>query len=171
MFVDLKTDGSKTWPFVLNALEPLRARGYLSHVVNGQFVEGPVTVIGTGNAPLADIKAAQNRDAFYDGPLTDLITENITVQLSPIASASFKRQFGRIKDGNKFRNSTQLDELRKQVKAAHAKGILARYWDLPNYPISLRNYIWQLLIDEGVDLLNVDDLEDAAGFWEINGTV
>ena len=146
----------------------MREKGYLSHVEKGLFAEGPVTVIGTGNAPLPDIKAADDRDAFFDGPLNNLNTDDMNSLISPIASTSFKKRFGRIKDGNKFRDSTQIDELRKQVEAAHAKGILARYWDLPKYPISLRNHIWQILMDEGVDLLNVDNLEDAAGFWELN---
>ena len=168
MFVDLKTNGPKTWPFVLKALEPLRAKGYLSHVVDGRYIERPVTVIGTGLAPFRDIKANENRDAFFDGPLKDVSADDVTALISPIASTSFKRQFGRIRDGEKFRNSTQIEKLKKQVEAAHAKGILARYWDLPKYPISLRNHIWQILTDEDVDLLNVDDLKDAAGFWTLN---
>ena len=166
--MDLKTNGTKTWPFVLRALEPLRSKGYLSHVKDDQFVKGPVTVIGTGNAPLADIKAKQDRDAFYDGPLNNLDSDDIDALISPIASVSFKKLFGPVKDGEKFLNSTNIDELRKHIKAAHGKDILARYWDLPKYPIGLRNQIWQIMMDEGVDLLNVDDLADAAGFWEMN---
>ena len=171
LFVDLKTDGPKTWSYVLNALEPLRSKGYLSTVKDGEFVKGPVTVIGTGNAPLSIIKAAKNRDAFFDGPLQDLNADGIDARVSPIASTSFKKQFGRVKNIKSFLKSSQIEELREQVKAAHAKGILARYWNLPEYPLSLRNQIWQMLIDEDVDLLNADDLKAAAGFWETNNKV
>ena len=60
-------------------------------------------------------------------------------------------------------NSTQLALLRAQVEVAHAKGIMLRYWDQPGWPISTRNGIWRQLKDEGVDIINADDLEAAAG--------
>ncbi|PQE20186.1 Altered inheritance of mitochondria 6 protein [Rutstroemia sp. NJR-2017a BBW] len=62
-------------------------------------------------------------------------------------------------------NSTQLALLRSQISTAHAKGIKLRYWDQPGWPISTRNAIWKTLVGEGVDLINVDDLEGAAGEW------
>ena len=138
---------------------------------DGEFVRGPVTVIGTGNAPLPLIKAAKNRDAFFDGPLQDLNSDEIDALMSPIASTAFKKQFGRVKNVEEFLKSPQIEKLREQVKAAHSKGILVRYWNLPEYPLNLRNQIWQMLIDEDVDLLNADDLKGAAGFWETNGKV
>ena len=52
---------------------------------------------------------------------------------------------------------------------AHGKGIMARYWNQPAYPIGTRNAVWRILWDEGVDLLNVDDLAAAAAFWEGTG--
>lgn len=60
-------------------------------------------------------------------------------------------------------NSAQLALLRAQVAAAHAKGIMLRYWDQPDWPVSTRNGIWRQLKDEGVDIINADDLEAAAG--------
>ena len=48
--------------------------------------------------------------------------------------------------------------------AAHSKGIKLRYWDQPAWPISTRNGIWRQLVSEGVDIINADDLEGAAGF-------
>ena len=49
------------------------------------------------------------------------------------------------------------------MDVAHAKGIMLRYWDQPGWPISTRNGIWRQLKDEGVDIINADDLEAAAG--------
>jgi hypothetical protein len=63
-------------------------------------------------------------------------------------------------------NETQLELLRSQVKVAHAKGIKVRYWDQPGWPLSTRDSVWKQLISEGVDLINVDDLEAAAGFGD-----
>jgi hypothetical protein len=44
-----------------------------------------------------------------------------------------------------------------------------RYWDQPAWPIATRNAIWTTLVQEGVGLINADDLAEAAGFGGING--
>ena len=44
---------------------------------------------------------------------------------------------------------------------AHDKGLKARYWDTPTWPVGLRNHIWKILVEEGADFLNVDDLRSA----------
>jgi hypothetical protein len=49
LFVDLKTNGSTTWPYVIRALQPLRDAGYLTTYNGTSVVTGPVTVVGTGN--------------------------------------------------------------------------------------------------------------------------
>ncbi len=49
------------------------------------------------------------------------------------------------------------------MATAHGKGIMLRYWDQPGWPVSTRNGIWRQLKSEGVDFINVDDLEAAAG--------
>ncbi|KAK5116117.1 hypothetical protein LTR62_008443 [Meristemomyces frigidus] len=170
LFVDVKTDGETTFPYVSKALQPLRAAGYLT-TFNGTVVNpGPVTVIGTGNTPLDQVQGVGNathpRDYFYDVPIPTLGTtfSNITASVSPIASTNFAAQFGNVR--NETFNATQLALLESQVAAAHAKGIAVRYWDQPGWPVSTRNAIWRILWNAGVDLLNVDDLEGAANFWQ-----
>ena len=49
------------------------------------------------------------------------------------------------------------------MKTAHGKGIMLRYWYQPGWPISTRNGIWRQLTEEGVDLINADDVASAAG--------
>ncbi|MCJ1460991.1 hypothetical protein MMC28_011373 [Mycoblastus sanguinarius] len=165
LFVDVKTDGATTWPYVVRALEPLRSGGWLSTVnTSNQFTTGAVTVIGTGNTPLAQVQPVTPRYYFYDGPIPTLNStfSNITSLVSPIASTDFLANFGPVL-GTSL-NSTQLALLRAQVVAAHSKGIKLRYWDQPAWPISTRNGIWRQLVSEGVDIINADDLEGAAGF-------
>ena len=101
---------------------------------------------------------------FYDAPIPTLngTFSNITSLVSPIASTDFEANFGPVL-GTSL-NDTQLALLRAQVATAHAKGIMLRYWDQPGWPISTRNGIWRQLKSEGVDLINVDDLEGGAGF-------
>lgn len=174
LFIDVKTSGDETWPAVLSALSPLLKGGYLTTYDGNSLTTGAVTVIGTGNTPLSAIQSAipstsSPRYAFYDAPLPYLSTtfENITKYDSPIASTDFAAQFGDVV-AETF-NSTQLDLLRKQVATAHAKGIMTRYWDQPGFPIGTRNAIWRILLDEGSDFLNADDLAGVAGFWENMG--
>ena len=141
-----------------------RAGGWLSHVNStNQFTPSAITVIGTGNTPLFQVQSVAERYYFYDAPIPTLNTtfSNITSLVSPIASTSFSRNFGPV-NGTSL-NNTQLALLRSQIEVAHAKGILLRYWDQPGWPISTRNGIWRQLKSEGVDFINVDDLEAAAG--------
>ncbi|KAF1994863.1 hypothetical protein P154DRAFT_475301 [Amniculicola lignicola CBS 123094] len=169
LFIDLKTDGASTWAAVLSALEPLLKQGYLSTADGSTFTTGPVTIIGTGNTPLDPILSASPRYAFYDAhlPLLSTAESNITSAISPIASTNFDTSIGPVR--SQAFNATQLEILRDQVKTAHEKGIKVRYWNQPEYPIGTRNAVWRILWDEGVDILNVDDLKAAAGFWEETG--
>ena len=63
--------------------------------------------------------------------------------------------------------------VRGHFRGAHERGLKVRYWELPFWPIGLRNYVWDVLDKEGVDILNVDDLKAAtqrdwtkkSGWW------
>lgn len=126
LFVDVKTPGETTWPYVVQGLQPLRDAGYLTTYDARGVTPGAVTVIGTGNTPLDQIQNKKSRDYFYDAPISLLGTtlSDITSDVSPIASADFAAVFGTIQD-TKF-NSTQLATLRSQIATAKRKGILTR---------------------------------------------
>ncbi|RPB13251.1 hypothetical protein P167DRAFT_535298 [Morchella conica CCBAS932] len=165
LFVDVKTDGATTWPAVLKALQPLRTRNYLTTVNGTTITPGPITIIGTGATPLDQIRSKSSRDYFYDGPLTELDEKNITRAISPIASTAFTSTIGAV-NGTGL-SAEQRKKVEGQVKEAHEKGIWVRYWDLPSWPVSVRDGVWRDLVAAGVDLLNVDDLEAAAGLKEV----
>ncbi|PYH44002.1 uncharacterized protein BP01DRAFT_92186 [Aspergillus saccharolyticus JOP 1030-1] len=75
------------------------------------------------------------------------------------ASVSFKKSIGYPRG---FRLSAQqVDKIRAQIRAAHRRGLKVRYWGVPSWPRSLRNHLWAVLVQEGVDILNVDDLQSA----------
>jgi len=126
--VDVKTDGPTTFPYVVRALEPLRAGGWLTTWNGTGVTPGAVTVIGTGNTPLDQVQGVSPRDYFFDGPLPTLGTtfSNITADVSPIASTDFAAVFGSVR--NETLNATQMAILESQVATAHAKGIAVRYW-------------------------------------------
>ena len=88
------------------------------------------------------------------------------------ASVAFGEAIGKLQDGEL--TTAQVDLIRGQIRGAHKRGLKARYWDLPFWPISLRNHVWDVLVKEGVDMLNVDDLKGATkrnwnkhnGWWK-----
>ncbi|KAH9064228.1 hypothetical protein EDB87DRAFT_1673139 [Lactarius vividus] len=151
-------------PFVLKALQPLRSAGYLTTSTNGNLTTSVVTVIGTGNSPLDGVKALEPRDYFFDAPLTQLndTTLNTTwdATLSPIASTDYGAAV-------RWSGLTTISEAQRNiittlVNDAHSRGIKARFWDTPGWPIIARNSVWRELLNDGADWLNADDLEAAA---------
>ena len=168
LLVDLKTEGESTWPWVVEQLEPLRERDWLSYYADGKFVKRPVTVVGTGNTPFDQVAAANStgplhrRDAFFDAPLDKLENSVYDWTNSYYASVSFWRTIGATWLKGEP-SPEQLTKIRKQLKEAHKRGLKSRYWELPVWPIHVRNRIWQVLVEEGIDMLNVDDLQAAKG--------
>ncbi|KAL0944155.1 uncharacterized protein CTRU02_202042 [Colletotrichum truncatum] len=168
LLVDLKTSGAETWPQVVHQLEPLRERGWLSTVIDGKVSYGPITVVGTGNTPFEMVvENATYRDTFFDAPLTKLGSHNFNPTNSYYTSVSFKKAIGTVWFGDL--SEVQLGKLKAQIKQAHLRGLKVRYWDLPAWPISIRNHIWEILVREGVDILNVDDLKGARKEWNAKG--
>lgn len=176
LVLDFKMEG--LLPLVNQHLDQFRRHGCLSHWDEDHFVSRALTVVASGKAP-NEIAAQTNRDIFLDAPLDTLqIFPDITMSETTrsdhtlvqsllwnsstayYASASFKKAIGHVTRGQLTQG--QLEGLSSQIRTAHEKGLLVRYWNTPVWPTSLRNYIWQLLMDEGADVLNVDDLQAAA---------
>ena len=176
LWVDIKSSPTDTLPAVVDALQPLKRAGYLTSYDkgNGGVKNGPITIIGTGNTQLSQVQGVSPRDYFYDAPLAKLKStySNITSDVSPIASVDLKSAFGdNTKDMQKLKRTGRFSKaqqaiLDEQVSYAHSKGIGARYWDTPGFPISTRNRIWTTLWEAGVALINVDDLVAGASFSE-----
>ncbi|KKK23558.1 hypothetical protein AOCH_004141 [Aspergillus ochraceoroseus] len=192
LLIDFKTDGEETWEYVYAQLAPFRERGYLTYFDGTGIVNGPITVVGTGNAPFNLVTANNTyRDIFFDAPLDlmadetdnrdadaaheergdnagqglsglspgDLESTTFNMTNSYYASVSFKKSIG---FPWMFRLSeSQMSLIRAQIAGAHRRGLKVRYWGTPNWPRSLRNHIWEILVREGVDMLNVDDLQSA----------
>ncbi|PYI06784.1 hypothetical protein BO78DRAFT_314829 [Aspergillus sclerotiicarbonarius CBS 121057] len=75
------------------------------------------------------------------------------------ASVSFKKSIGMPWS---FRlTEREVDKIRAQIRGAHRRGLKVRYWGVPSWPRSLRNHLWSMFVREGVDYLNVDDLQSA----------
>lgn len=109
------------------------------------------------------VSSVQDRDYFFDAPLADLNDPkyaHVTGLISPVASTDFEAAVGKVTaDTEPILNDDQLRALRDQIATANKRGIGARYWNTPFFPIRRRNLVWRLLLREGVILLNADDLD------------
>lgn len=90
--------------------------------------------------------------------------EAYTTANSFYASVSFTQSVGHVLFGEL--SESQLALIRGHIRGAHRRGLKVRYWELPFWPIGLRNHVWDVLVKEGIDILNVDDLKAATeGVW------
>jgi hypothetical protein len=181
LLIDFKTPDESLYHLVNEHLQPLREAGYLTHFNGSAVIQRPLTVVATGDVAFNLLTANKtHRDIFYDAPLASLTSfylppsfpspptpeeeeeeeeEKYTVSNSYYASTNFKDTIGHLAR-NRF-SKDQLAQIRVQVEAAHSRGLKVRYWGTPNWPRGLRNHVWHVLVREGVDLINVDDLEEA----------
>lgn len=165
LLIDFKSNGTELWPYVMDQLDPLRQKGWLTHWNNSTNIitNGPVTVVGTGNTPFeAVISNTTYRDIFFDAPLDDISNPIYNATNSYYASADMSKAIGKIWFG-RF-SSKQLDTAKTQINAAAGKSLKSRYWGTIGWPISWRDHTWNVLVNNGVGMLNVDDLT-SAGRW------
>lgn len=109
----------------------------------------------------AENEKQSNSDDMRQGkPGASASLEAYTTDNSFYASVSFTRVIGHVLFGNL--SESQMGLIRGHIRGAHRRGLKVRYWELPFWPIGLRNYVWDVLVKEGVDVLNVDDLTAAA---------
>ncbi|KAI0330565.1 hypothetical protein GY45DRAFT_1302632 [Cubamyces sp. BRFM 1775] len=166
LLIDVKTDGVEALPFILEAFQPLREAGYLTTFANGMLTTSAITVVGTGNSPLEQVKALSPRDYFFDAPLTQLTDPSLNTTwdptLSPLASTDYGTAVGW--NGIGTISDEQKANITKFVGEAHALGITARFWDTPAWPVYARENVWKALLEGGADWLNADDLAAASSF-------
>lgn len=86
------------------------------------------------------------------------------MDVTPIASVDFETVFTGDVTRTGIFSAEQNETLYQQVAYAKGKGIGARYWDTPGWPVGARNRVWQRLWEAAVMLINVDDLIAGAGF-------
>ena len=110
-----------------------------------------------GSAEESKLSPPENVGQGMSGVLP---TDEFNELNSYYASVSFGKAVGRMWRGRL--SPRQMKIIRGQIRGAHRRGLKARYWDLPSWPLGLRNHVWDVLVREGVDMLNVDDLRAAS---------
>lgn len=169
LLIEFKSDAHKAWPVLLEQLQPLREKGWLTYFDGTNLVKGPLTIVATGKAPFELVQANNsNRFVFFDAPLQDISNPKYTSENSYYASAKLSKAVGIVWFNSL--SSAQMDTMKSQITAASDKGLLSRYYSTPSWPISLRNKVWFALSENEVGMLNVDDL-DGATRWDWNWCV
>jgi hypothetical protein len=154
LLIDLKTDWHTIYPALRTVLE--QYADILSRFEDGKKIANATTAIITGNRSKAMFAGEKVRYAGYDGQLGD-IESNASAGLIPWISGNWTASF-RWRGSGQFAASEKA-KLKGIVEKAHAKGRRVRFWGGPDNPT-----FWRELLNDGVDLINTDDLEGLQKF-------
>jgi hypothetical protein len=148
LFVDLKSEAAATYAALHGVLESYAEM--LTTSRNGEREERAITVIVSGNRPIAEMTAQILRYAALDGRKDDPHS-GPPATLVPIVSENWRKIFAWHWQGEM--PATEREALHAWVKRAHAQGRKVRFWNTPDRPDA-----WKLLADAGVDVIGADDL-------------
>lgn len=151
LLIDFKSPANKTYPILMETLEDFAPM--LTRHVDGEHIEGAVTVIISGNRPFRAVRSASRRLAFIDGRLTDL--KKPASAWMPLVSDRWTSHFSWTGEGDL--STDDAAKLQDAVARAHRQGRRLRFWATPDDP-----RVWAKLTEAGVDLINTDDLAGLA---------
>ncbi|GAA5861039.1 hypothetical protein JCM3774_002171 [Rhodotorula dairenensis] len=164
LVVRLRTPASLTFPYVVDALQPLQDASLLTRYCPNARASTPglITVVsseadGAEMVPLEDLYAIQGerfvyRDAslaaFGDDPNEG---KRFDPQVTPVAAGELLASTGW--DGQGPLTPEIRARIEGQVGRAHAAGLMVRYEKLPQFPVHVRENVRSTLQKLGVDYL------------------
>lgn len=148
LLIDFKSNGAASLDVLRKQLKPYLHM--LTRYENGKIHLGAVTIIISGNRPVAEVAALKTRYVFVDGRFADLQARTRS-DLVPLVSAPWNGTFSW--QGYGDISTKELQRLRAIIKAAHEQDKLLRFWAVPH-----SENLWQVFYNEGIDLINADDL-------------
>lgn len=129
---------------------------------NGQKRTGAVSIIIGACGREEEWLASPQRWFYFDGHLS-AVGGQYGADVIPRVSGSLSGQTRWRGNGNI--DTKELAQLRKSIATAHAEGRKVRFWAATNRP-----KVWKVLLDEGVDIINVDRLRRFRRFMENRAT-
>lgn len=155
LLIDFKTEAKPTYEALMKVLT--QYRDILTIFRGDEKAPNAITVILTGNYPRKLLAAEKERLAAGDGKVPDL-TSNPPANLVPWISEHWTSFF-------KWRGRDpmppdELKTLQKIIREAHEQGRKVRFWGSPDNP-----YFWKFMLEQGVDLINTDDLKGFQKFY------
>ena len=148
LLIDFKSNGASSLEVLRKQLKPYLHM--LTRYENGKIHLGAVTIIISGSRPVAEVAALKTRYVFIDGRFADLQAKTRS-DLVPLVSAPWNGTFSW--QGYGDISAKELQRLRAIIKAAHEQDKLVRFWAVPH-----SENLWQVFYNEGIDLINADDL-------------
>ena len=193
LLIDFKTPGWESLRALRAQLSPLRERGFLTYWNGTARVEGPLTIVVSGmiwRSTILDDSMENYGDVFLDADLSTLALESYgedygseprpfttyyNTSNSYLASTEYsKAKFGPYRDEYHDIYSIQLSDTERrdlcasQFEQAKTRGLITRYYDIVSEPPNVQEQAIRNLTEEGVGLLNMDDLglvRDGISSW------
>lgn len=154
LLIEFKSDWQTSYPVLRNLLKQYAA--LLTSFRAGTTQTNAIRIIITGHHSPDMFAGEPIRYVALDGELPDL-DSSAPADLVPWISTDWKQHF-------QWRGSGPMPEadkaqLRQFVAKAHQHGRRIRFWGAPNQPV-----FWSALLANGVDLINVDNLDAGQKF-------
>ena len=154
LLIDIKSEAKSTYEALRGVLSQYSEM--LTSYSQASVQPRAIDVIVSGNRPRELMMNEVVRFATYDGRIADLDAE-IPASFISLISDNWENHFewrglGSLSDRDHLR-------LAQIVQAAHRGGYRLRFWNAPSPENGAVENVWSQLLDAGVDLMNIDDLE------------
>jgi hypothetical protein len=154
LLIDIKSRADDTYRQLERVLPAYAAM--LTNVRGREVTPRAVTIVLSGNRPVATVRDADHRLVALDGRLTDL-NGSYSADLMPLVSDSWTKHFEWRGEGPiPAEERARLQEI---VQRAHRSRRLVRFWATPE-----NEAVWSELRTAGVDLIGTDDLDRLANY-------
>ena len=182
-----KSDGEAMWPYLVSAFLPFLEAGYITTYdpTTSSWTFGLLLIVGSGNAPVAQVYHSNPRFIFKDAPLLNLsqpimipaalsvppfqpdrlnmgTTVEWTNDIAPLASSKLPILYHTGIGTGYWKVAERL--LMRYTDEARRRGIKSRWWGLAREPDWIRRRMWGMVRGGGVDWIGGDDLIDLAGW-------
>lgn len=158
--LDIKQNASETYALLKPLCQKYQHLITRYYPLQDSIVYGKIDLLLSGAKPYEDVLKDSIQYMFIDGGLGELNHPIRNNKIAPRISMNYHSQFKWLGSGKM--PEKELQHLRNLVQKAHADNRTLRFWAMPN-----NINVWKTFLDEGVDWMNVDDLERFKEFyWE-----
>lgn len=158
LMIDFKSAAKPAYKQLKSLLE--NYQNFISTVKQGKEETGkPVKIFLSGSISGGSYDEILKEELLFagiDGRPGDL-GKGIAASAMPVVSDHYRRFLSW--NGKGLVNDKEKEKLLTFVKQAHAEGKKVRLWAAPDVP-----EVWAFLFENGVDLINTDDLEGLSAF-------
>ena len=156
LLIDIKSDARSTYAALRGVLAQYSEM--LTTYSEIEVETRAISVIVSGNRPRSSMMAEAVRIASYDGRFEDIedLAARVPANFISLISDNWEDHFswrglGSLSDWDSRR-------LAQRLEAAHRSGYRLRFWNIPAPDRRPIEEVWSQLLDAGVDLLSVDDV-------------